>query len=395
VNVAILGDPQDHVARLESRGGAISYAESRFVLEAIESLYRRDKLQGYEIAQTNYEARLPLFERLLAIDGLPIRSSSEVRHHWAKALKVLGRTDDARDQFEAVMSGPHPLDSTRLQLVRLYAKDNERAGVLADEILTAAGTPSTVTASVMLGVVENLSWAKGAWLEALFEKHSDLIEQEILAAADAGLNQAYSALASIGRHWAWHDPARMTRIAARLPMPSVDAADDRASAALGEILAKAATSGEPEGRALQEQALAFYSSVKKPADFHLQKHGELLIEMGRFADAEAVLTRIEKIETKAFAAYRMSQARLGQDDPAQALSLIDSAIMALKPDQQRFRSAFLAHRFEVRRALRDRDALADLDEAIALCEPGKYQDHLKEMKRSDAIGASFKKPKPI
>jgi tetratricopeptide (TPR) repeat protein len=393
VNVGAVGNPEDHVVRLETKGGDISHTEIRFVLEAIEGLYRREKLQSYENAKVNYKARLPLFERLLAIKSLSPRSSSEVRHHWAKALKILGRIDEAREQFESVMSGPHPLDSTRLQLVRLYARDNQRAGVLADEILTAAGTPFSVTASVVLGVVENLSWAKGPWLEALFMKHSDLIEREILAAAEAGLNQAYSALASIGRHWAWHDPSRMIRIAVKLPMPSVDAADDRTRAALGEILAKAATSGGPDGRSLQEQALEFYSSIRNPVDFHLQKYGELLIEMGRFKDAEAVLGRIEKIETKAFAAYRMSQARLGQDDPEHAESLIDAAINALQPDQQKYRSTFLAHRFVVRRALHKYDALADLDEAIAACEPGKYQDHLKELRRSHRVQTASRSQK--
>lgn len=383
VDVAVVGDPVAYVSALEARGGSANYAEVRFILEAIEALYRRDKLQSMEVARANYATRLPLFERLLALGGLTPRSYAEVRHHWGKALKILGKPDEALIQFEAVMNGPVPLNSTRLQLVRLY-KSDRRAGVLADEILTAAGIPGRVTASVVLGVVEDLSWAKGTWLDELFDKHGDLIEREILGAADAGLEQAYNALASIGRHWSWREPARMLKVAAQLPMPGVATARDRTSGALGEIFAKTAKAAAIPDRAMQERALQFFDSIQEPNEFQRQKHAEALIDVGRFADAEAVLRSIEKADTKAFAAYRLSQARLGQGDPSEALTLIDAALAALTAQQSKYQASFLAHRWKVRQAGGDPEAIDDLDKAIIACEPGKYRVSLERQRQAES-----------
>jgi hypothetical protein len=122
-----------------------------------------------------------LFKRLLTLFNLPVRSYAEIRHHWGKALKILGDNDEAVLKFEEVMSGDFPLNSTRLQLVRLYAKSrdpkvSEKAGAIAEDILSQARNPLAVSSSTVLGVVEDLSWAKGAWLNALFERHGDLIE---------------------------------------------------------------------------------------------------------------------------------------------------------------------------------------------------------------------------
>ncbi len=373
-----VGSPEAHVSELEKRGTPAGYVEIRFILEAIEGLYRYDKAGSIETAKINLGARLSIFERLLALPVADPRSHAEIRHHWGKALRLVDRVQEAAEQFEAVMSGPIALHSTRLQLVRLYARDNERAVVLADEILIAAQKRLTVISSVVLGVVENLSWAKGPALHALFDKHADLIEREIVVAADAALDQAYGALASVGRYWAWHDAARLARIFAAIPVPSAGATDDRTSGALGEISLKLAKANFPPDRDLQERALLYYRSITAPDDFQLQKLGEVLIDLERFAEAEHVLRRILNFQTDAFAAYRLSQARLAQNDTEEARTLIDAAIANLGEEKQRFAASFWAHRWKVRQAQGDRDAIDDLDRAIALCEQGKYRNSLEK-----------------
>ncbi|RUU81268.1 hypothetical protein [Mesorhizobium sp. M7A.F.Ca.MR.362.00.0.0] len=378
LNLQAVGSPEAHVTELEKRGIAASYVEVRFILEAIEALYRKDKAVSIEIAKANLAARLPIFERLLALPIVDLRSSAEIRHHWGKALRIVDRIDEAAEQFETVMAGPIPLDSTRLQLVRHYATDSDRAVVLADEILMAAQKPLTVISSVVLGVVENLSWAKGPALNALFDKYADLIEREIIQAADVGFDQAYGALASVGRYWAWHDAARLTRIFAAIPVPSVGATDDRTSGALGEISLKLAKANFPPDRGLQERAIRYYRSITAPDDFQLQKLGEVLIDVKHFAEAEGVLRRISNFQTAPFAAYRLSQARLAQNDAAEARVLIDTAIANLGEEQQKFAASFWAHRHKVRKAQGDRAASEDLDKAIAICEPGKYRTYLEK-----------------
>ncbi len=374
----VLGNPGDRLSAFKARGTSVAYVEVRLILESIESLYRLDKQDSVETAKENLKDRLPLFDLLLSLPVANPRSSSEILHHQGKALKLIGRTDDAIKVFEAVLAGAFPLDASRLQLIRLYRTDS-RAVDLADEVLTAARMPNTVTSSVTLGVVENLSWAKGTALDALFVKHTDLIESEIISAAQAGLEQAYSALASVGRYWGWNDCERLKKVFAAIPVPTVDSANDRTSAALGEILMKLAKSGYPHDRSLQEQAICYFRSIAKPDDFVLQKHGEILIDLKIYDEAVQVLSLISCLERDSFACYRLSQAELGLVNPEKSLEYIDIAITGLDASKQKFAASFWAQRYKVRCSQGAIDAIEDLNKAIAACEPGKYLDYLQKL----------------
>jgi tetratricopeptide (TPR) repeat protein len=372
-------DPDDYLAALEARDAPAAYVEIRVILEAIECLYRAEKVASIDEAKARLAERLPLFERLLALEMVNPLSHAETRHHWGKALKILARVEEASEQFETVMAGPHPLNATRLQLIRLYAGKNDRAVELADEILTAAEIPLTVISSVVLAVVENLSWAKGKALDQLFAKHGDLIEREIVQAANAGLEQAYTALATVGRYWSWNEPDRLKKIFDAVTVMPPEAADDRTSGALGEILLKLGK--YPADRELQERAVAYFQSIAAPNDYQLQKYGEVLIDLGRHAEAETILRRVRKLEADAFANYRLSQAVLGQEKPDEALALADFALACLEGDK--FRASFLEQRFLARKAQRDHRAVEDLDAAIAVCPPGKYLGSLRRKRAQE------------
>lgn len=372
IDLAAVGDPMATAQALASTGKSVGYAEVRAVLEAIEGLYRHAKPAGLEYARAEYEARLPIFDVLAGLTGLTPATVSGIKHHRAKALKILKRDEEAITEWEAVLAGPFPLNATRLQLVRAYSKKQpDRAAELADEIFTAAHVPLAVTSYVVLGAVEALPWARGDWREKLFARHGDLIAREIKVAADAGLDQAYSALASLGRYWSWHDPKRLAAIASAVPMPTPSGAAARALGSIGEVLSQAAKTGTDIDRATQEKALKYFEAVPTPDDYGIQKHGQLLIEMDRFGDAAIALARIADIGTKPWAAYRLSQAKLGEGEALAALQLIDAAIHGLT--DARYTSTFYAHRFEVRHALSDQNAADDLRFAVNACDEPKYK----------------------
>lgn len=379
-DVAAVGDPAQHAELLRTARCPPTYTDVRMVLEAIEGLYRHEKTKNIDNAKSQLRERLTIFDKLWSISGLSDRSRAEVQHHRAKVLNIIGERAEAQQEFEAVMAGPCPLDATRLQLVRIYARDPARAddaARLADEVFTAAQVPLAVSSSVVLGVVEALPWAKGEWQKNLFDKHADLIAHEIESAAHAGLDQAYGALASVGRHWVWHDPARIAAVAGAIPIPSPDPTNVRVYRAIGEILSQAAKSNGGIDQGMQDQALKYFEAITEPGDYELQKHGQLLVEMGRYPEAETVLRRVQNIEMNPFAAYRLSQALLGRGEACEALKFVNEAIKTLQPKDARFASAFLAHRFEVRRELKDTQAIEDLRAAIAKCQDQKYCDILE------------------
>lgn len=371
----LLPDPAGAAEALEFNAAAPRSAQVRAVLETIEGLYRHDKLASVGDAKDNLRARLPVYERLAAIGGLDSRTETEIRHHHAKALKNVGRDAQAQAMFEEVLEGPHPLPASRLQLVRLYGRAKEtvdRAAEQADIVLTAAGAAGAVSSNVALATLQSLPSVGGKWRQELFDKHADLIEREIVVAAEAGAEDALLAFAAVARHWSWHDRDRLLRVFASVELLDPFMLDDRTRAACGEVFAEVGKA--QDGAAFQKQALRYYEAVEAPTDFGLQKHGQLLIEMNLPADAEAVLLRIA--EPGAFALYRLSQAQLALHKASDALIAIDTALARLDSKQVHFRSSFLAQRYEARHALNDPGARDDLEEAHRLCEPGKYKDIL-------------------
>jgi hypothetical protein len=102
---ALLPDPAGTAERLAAAGVPPSPAQVRAILETIEGLYRYDKTVDYKGVGDKVRARLPIFDRLAAIDGLDARSLTEVRHHHAKAMKILGMDDEAQTAFEAILAG--------------------------------------------------------------------------------------------------------------------------------------------------------------------------------------------------------------------------------------------------------------------------------------------------
>jgi hypothetical protein len=180
----------------------------------------------------------------------------------------------------------------------------------------------------------------------LFDKHADMIEREIISAADAGSAQAYGALASIGRHWVWHDPYRLKRLIMDLRMDRPEILDDATKVACGELLTQAGKLNGSTDASLQHKALQYFEAISNPTDFARQKHGQLLVEMDRAEEAVSVLQRIK--DPKPFAYYWLSKAQLAIGDVEDARASIDEALSGLREQDGRYRSAFFAHRFDVR-----------------------------------------------
>jgi hypothetical protein len=120
----------------------------------------------------------------------------------------------------------------------------DRAAVLADETLTAASEPGQVSGNVVLAMLQALPSASGDWRARLFDKHGNLIEREIVLAAEAGADDVLTAFAAAARHWSWHDRERLNRVFAALPIDNPAALDEKVRAAAGELFAHVAKRAE-------------------------------------------------------------------------------------------------------------------------------------------------------
>lgn len=349
------------------------------VIEAIEQLFLRDKADGNQIAADRLRARLPAFVMLAALPTLSDREIAQIKHHKGKALKRLGETDAAATLFEEVLTGAAALDESRLQLIDIYRTNPqtvERAVQLVDEILTRSAGSDEVSYSVFLGAVERLPWGGGCWRSALFRKHAAAIETTIVETADQGVQQAYRTFAAIGRYLSTEEPALFHAIFSRLTLPTPESlSTDNDKAAWGEINFEASRLPGSDPVALRERALAFYEAALTPQRFHLQRRAELLIDMERAPEAEAMLTKRDDLETSEWLQRLMARARLQRGEPSDALVWIERALAGLTAEH--FRSEFLELRYEIRLALDDAEAIDDLKLALSLSQKANETERMQ------------------
>lgn len=375
---ALLGDPAQTVQALEQGKIPVSAVAIAVVLEAIECMYRSDKAhRGLENARATLRARLPLFERLQQLQGVPPRQKIEIIHHHAKALVVLEKLDEARLLFEQVLASAFPLYESRLQLVRIFSrqKRHREAVEQAEIILKAAQQQGEVSYSVTLAALEAVP--SGDERERLIKAYADTVERELLLAADAGLEQVLQVASAVGRSWSWNDPERFKRVWRKLP--SSQLVLDRSKFIQAELHQLAARVMPDEVRQLTENALRLFDEMTERDDFQSQKYGQCLVEAGQPGKAIGVLDTIEN--KGPFVSYWMSKACLDGGDIARARTEIDLALEKLHAEKERFQntyfSAFLAQRFEVRVRQGDLSARDDILAAIEKTSDGKYRATLE------------------
>src|SRR5271165_2171583 len=73
-------------------------------------------------------------------------------------------------------------------------------------------------------------------------------------------------------------------------------------------------------------ALSFFEAEVEPGDFHVQRHAELLLDMGRTDKAEAMLKAHRRFDSSCWIHRLMARARLAQNDAAAALTWINRAL---------------------------------------------------------------------
>lgn len=380
-DLKIIGDPMRFLRAMES--GMPDPAMVSVPLEAMEFLYRRDKEVDATAAKPNLEQRMSTWiVELSAIPALTERSQMDVLHHKGKALKLLGRIDAARAAFEEVLARCPEHHAARLQLIRVLAKDKKtipRALALAEEIFEAAANErKSVTTTVLLAtvsevfrIVDHVEQISGMW-----QRHGEMFKERLAYAADIGLGLAYTWFSPVAKYLAYNIPEEFRKVWESLPLPNPEEVQDAERFAIGDTLREAAVRldlPEKDRAKFQADALEWITSVKHLDDYRKQTLGKLYVEMRRFKDAKSLLITLG---ASPWAKYWLSKAEFGDGCYIESLPPISEAVA--DSGARKYLSTFLAHRFEVKCALGDPDALADLDEAIRICENEKYKLELQK-----------------
>lgn len=376
-----LGDPTEQAAEAAAQGRAIDRLRFRMIIETFEWQYLRRKQIGGDEAKAFAERGLVLFDYLERIPELTLRQHSEIRHHRGKALAWAGRRNEAVQEFEAVMAGNAPLDASRLQLLRSYKNDglNDRAIQLGLEVIDAAEAQAgAVSPSVLLAVMQDIPWREEEARKRILRPREDFIVRTIVDNAAAGVEQAYKTLAAVARFWSQETPLVLHAILEKVGKLDTDRfEDDETRHGLAEVLFEYGRGRREEGAASLETALALFEGATRLKPYNEQRKAELLIEMGRVAEAETILANREDLETSCWIQRLMARAMLGLGRPAEALGWIDRAL-----GEQACRSHFYQfweHRYEIRRLLGEEEATEDLRMAISLAPAGPVRERLEAM----------------
>jgi hypothetical protein len=96
-----------------------------------------------------------------------------------------------------------------------------------------------------------------------------------------------------------------------LPAPAIDGlGSDSDRFAWAEIYAEAARLPNVAADALRSEALRFHDAVVKPADFHVQRRAELLIDIGQAEEAEKVLRGLAEKRSTEWIERLLARAKL-------------------------------------------------------------------------------------
>jgi tetratricopeptide (TPR) repeat protein len=343
----LLEDPTAMVNRiLATSYDKVSAIDTMAVIETIEAGYLYRKIHDGKVAAKAVLAlQMPVFNLLKADKRLSLQQQEELEHHRGKALLRLDDRSGAIACFETVLNGPRPLNETRLQLVKLLARDPEKATELETmtrALLEGFGGRGEVTTSVFLAVVEGLPWGNEPWRDDLIKAHGTTIEDVLVRLTSLGIGQAYRTLASIGRYWARREDPAFLRVFDMVPPREPDAADEDGDLfAYGELLFEASRLKPGERDELQARALATYDALKSRDAYQTERVAELLIEMGRPQEALGLLEVLPRIEESAFGQHRLSRAYLALGRLSEAQAAIDLALQRLR--RESFRPTFEAH----------------------------------------------------
>jgi len=140
------------------------------------------------------------------------------------------------------------------------------------------------------------------------------------------------------------------------------------------LLTAAKARSDAQQKNLLPEALQWYNSLLQPQPYNLQQKGHTLFLLERYEESIAVLEPLVERFANPWNRYWLSKCFLATGDPARALRLVEEALGDSR--SARFRSAMLEHRFDVRAALGDADAVSDLQEACNLCDNPKYKTAL-------------------
>jgi len=247
------------------------------------------------------------------------------------------------------------------------------------EVINAAEAQrDAVSPSVLLAVMQDIPWREEEARQQILRPRQEFIVKTIIENAAAGLEQAYKTLAAVARFWSLESPEVLDTVLQTIARPDMDRLeDDETRHGFADVLLEYGRGRGEAGAESLETALALFEGATRSKPFNEQRKAELLIEMSRYEEAEAILVKRADLHTKGWIQRLMARALLGAGRPNDALGWIDRALA--DEDCLSHFHEFWEHRYEIRQVLGETGAPKDLHRAISLAPAGPVKSRLETM----------------
>jgi hypothetical protein len=369
----------DLLADAEAIGRSVSNDISvRSIIEAIEATYSLTaEEKSKKEAKSRLQSLMPAFE-IMEKAPLPGTLRQEIRHHRAKMLTRIDAWDEAEAIFGELLKENDALHATKLQLVRVLARDRKtEATAMAAELI---GLP----AGDLAATVRIAAWVELARMQPEeVANRIDEIRTTLRSASARDAAAAYGLVAQVGSCLVYNNPDAALALFDEIKdgEPTFPSDRERQDWARAQVVAAKALlerSATNTARGFLERACSTYEAVRvgSMSEYHLIQYSEALLLLDRPDEAKAALERASADGRSEFWWYRYAKAQLRIGNVADAYAAIDRALSVLK--DEKYRSAFLEVRYEVRVATNDDDAEKDLVMAVSLASNPKYKQQLQQ-----------------
>ena len=126
--------------------------------------------------------------------------------------------------------------------------------------------------------------------------------------------------------------------------------DDQSRGGYAEIMLLAAS--VIDDPVYLNRALEAFETLNAPNHYQKRKWGEALYKFGRYAEAEAILEKIEDKSGWIWLAHSLSQVKLELGKFEEALDLVNNSVTGATGVNEKYRSSFILQRVKVKLALR-------------------------------------------
>lgn len=300
------------------------------LIERMEIVQNKQYIVSGKDESVKKQTVLKDIDHLNSLSYISDNQKALVYHHIGKWLLAIHEEKDGEVYLKNAIDTVPSSYSSRLQLARLYNRQNRKDGVIQmiGELLKEE-TLKDVPVSVLLSAYGLLAPSKYADLcKQFLDKQLDTFVSTVYASLSQGYTHTYLELAKLSRHLAYNFSDEYNQLCSRLPMPLDIENDMRLRENYGNIIAaqyRYCENGKEYKDRIFHKAESYLLMTNRDNDFKRKNLFDLYIAAGKADEALAEAKTYDN-QNDIYMHQGLSKVYRIKGDYAEALKQIDYSI---------------------------------------------------------------------